>query len=167
MGDHHQPGRSDLHDGARRLSAWAVTNSLSDEELDLAHEWIAQESYWAKGLPRSIFIRSAAGSLCFGLHDPDGASRGFARVITDRATFAYLCDVFVDPAVRGQGAGKALMEAVMSHPDLQNLRRWMLATRDAHGLYEQYGFEWVENPETLMWRRDPDIYANMAGKGGA
>ena len=87
-----------------------------------------------------------------------------ARVVTDRATFAYLCDVFVCEIVRGQGAGKALVRAIMEHPELQLLRRWMLVTRDAHRLYEPYGFKVPENPERLMVRLDPDIYARMSSQ---
>src|SRR5690606_4329889 len=97
------------------------------------------ESYWAKGMPRAIFERAIAHSLNFALRDAEGVLRGFARVVTDRATFAYLCDVFVCASVRGQGAGKALIGAVMDHADLQNLRRWMLVTRNAHSLYERFG----------------------------
>lgn len=140
------------------MTAWTVSNRLSPAEIDTAYRWISAESYWAKGLPRPFFERSVANSLCFALRDDQGELRGFARVVSDRATFAYLCDVFVCPSVRGQGAGKALMQSIMTHPDLQNLRRWMLVTRDAHGLYEQYGFEAPANPERLMVRVDPDIY---------
>jgi GNAT superfamily N-acetyltransferase len=112
-------------------------------------------------VPREIFERSVDQSLCFALRDADRVLCSFARVISDRATFAYLCDVFVDPAVRGQGAGKALIEAVLDHPDLQNLRRWLLATRDAHELDARYGFAALAEPGRFMMRHDPELYARM------
>jgi GNAT superfamily N-acetyltransferase len=141
-----------------------VSHELSCQELDTVYGWIAQESYWARGLPRAIFDRSVAHSLCFALRDAQGRLRGFAPIISDRATFAYLCVVFIDPAVRGRGAGKALIEAVVGHPALPNLRRWMLPTRDAHELYARYGFTPLPEPERLMTRQDPDLYARM-GQG--
>lgn len=143
------------------MSAWTVTSELSLAEMETAHRWLSTESYWAKGQPRSSFDRSVANSLCFALRDREGVLRGFARVISDKATFAYLCDVFVCSTARGQGAGKALMQAVMDHPDLQSLRLWMLATHDAQGLYAQYGFEIPANPERLMLRVDPDLYTRL------
>ena len=146
------------------MSGWTISNTLTPDEIDTAYRWISGESYWAKGLPRSIFECSVANSLCFALRDAAGELRGFARVVTDKATFAYLCDVFVCADTRGQGAGKALVSAIMEHPELQNLRRWMLATRDAHGLYAQYGFSALENPERLMARLDPDIYARLSSQ---
>ncbi|WP_243375428.1 GNAT family N-acetyltransferase [Microvirga solisilvae] len=144
------------------MSGWTISNSLSPAELEKAYRWIAEDSYWAKSLPRSIFERSVANSLCFALRDAAGELRGFARVVTDKATFAYLCDVFICPTTRGQGAGKALISAIMEHPELQDLRRWMLATRDAHGLYAQYGFSPLDNPERLMQRLDQDVYARLS-----
>lgn len=146
------------------MSAWSISNELSPEDIDTAYRWISSESYWAKGLPRDIFERSLAHSLCFAVHDAARDLRGFARVVTDRATFAYLCDVYVCSSVRGQGAGKALIQAVIDHPDLQLLRRWMLVTRDAHKLYEPFGFKAPENPERLMVRLDPDVYARLSSR---
>lgn len=144
------------------MTVWAVSNALSPEDIGTAYGWISSESYWAKGIPREFFERSIANSVCFALRDEAGNLRGFARVVTDKATFAYLCDVFVCASVRGQGAGRVLMNAVMEHPDLQLLRRWMLVTRDAHRLYAQYGFELPANPERLMVRHDPDLYARLS-----
>jgi GNAT superfamily N-acetyltransferase len=144
------------------VSTWTISNDLTPPDVETAYRWISTESYWARGLPRDIFERSVANSLCFGLHDATGDLRGFARVVTDRATFAYLCDVYVCASVRGQGAGKALIRAVMRHPELQLLRRWMLVTRDAHRLYEPFGFQTPENPERLMVRLDPDVYARLS-----
>lgn len=146
------------------MTAWSVSNELKSDDIETAYRWISSESYWAKGLPKAIFERSVENSLCFALRDAAGSLRAFARVVTDKATFAYLCDVFVCTSVRGQGAGKTLIGAIMEHPELQDLRRWMLATRDAHGLYAQYGFEAVENPERLMIRLDPDVYARLSSQ---
>lgn len=143
------------------MSGWTVSNRLSPAEIETAYRWISVQSYWGKGLPRALFERSVANSLCFALRDDQGELRAFARVVSDLATFAYLSDVFVCPSTRGKGAGKALMQSIMTHPELQNLRRWMLVTRDAHGLYEQYGFEAPANPERLMVRVDPDIYVRL------
>jgi ribosomal protein S18 acetylase RimI-like enzyme len=118
-------------------------------------------SYWAKGIPRATVEKSLAHSLCFALLDGD-RQVGFARVISDRATIAYLGDVFVLPEYRGRGLAKWLMECVTRHPELQGLRRWILATSDAHGLYEQFGFKSLRRPDSFMERHDPDVY----GTGG-
>jgi GNAT superfamily N-acetyltransferase len=140
---------------------WArgsLTISTDPARVDrkLVHE-ILTSSYWAEGIPRDVVDRSIDNSLVFGLYE-GLAQIGFARVITDRSTFAYLSDVFVLDSHRGKGLGKWLMEAVMGHPDLQGLRRWTLATRDAHGLYRQFGFESVAKPDRLMEILDADIY---------
>ncbi len=129
-------------------------------DVDAIHAYL-RGSYWAKGIPREIVARSLANSLCFGLYD-HGAQVGFARVVTDKATYAYLCDVYVLESHQGRGLGKRLMEAVMSHPDLQGLRRFALATRDAHGLYARYGFAPPVNPAGQMEIRVPDIYVKDA-----
>lgn len=126
--------------------------------LDVAtiHAFL-RESYWAKDIPGEVVERAIRGSLCFGAYD--GATQvGFARVITDRATFAYLADVFVVESHRGRGIAKQVMAAIDAHPDLQHLRRWMLATRDAHALYAQHGFRPLAAPERFMERHDPEIY---------
>jgi len=143
------------------MTVWTVSNELTSEDIETAYGWISGASYWGKGIPRAFFDRSVANSLCFALRDAQGSFRGFARVIPDKATFAYLADVFVCPTVRGQGAGKALVSAIMEHPELQQLRRWMLTTKDAHKLYARYGFEPPANPERLMVRHDPDLYTRL------
>ena len=120
-------------------------------DVDVVHRYLSEESYWAKGIAREIVERSIAHSLCFGAFDGD-AQVGFARVITDYATFAYLADVFVLESHRGRGISKDMMAAIVAHPRLQSLRRWHLVTRDAHGLYEQYGFEALDAPERHMMR---------------
>lgn len=125
-------------------------------DVAVVTEFLAQ-SYWAKSISRDIVEKSLRGSLCFSLLD-DGRQIGFARVITDRATFAFLADVFVIAEYRGRGLGVWLVECVIEHPDLQGLRRWMLGTADAHGLYEKFGFELLKRPETFMERHDPKLY---------
>ena len=139
------------------------TISTEKERLDRGaiHEFLSH-SYWAKGIPRELVDRSIQNSLCFGLYEAD-ALIGFARVITDNATFGYLSDVFVLESHRGRGLATWFMEVVFSHPDLQNLRRWMLATADAHGLYRKVGFTELAKPERIMEKILPDPYG--AGRG--
>ena len=144
---------------------WArgsLTISTDPARVDrkLVHEILAS-SYWAEGIPREVVDRSIENSLVFGLYE-GLAQIGFARVITDRSTFAYLSDVFVLESHRAKGLGKWLMEVIMGHPDLQGLRRWTLATRDAHGLYRQFGFLPVARPDRLMEILDVDIYKRRA-----
>jgi GNAT superfamily N-acetyltransferase len=126
-------------------------------DRDTLHAWLSR-SYWAEAMPRDTFERSLEHALNFGLYAPDGATAGFARVVTDRATVAYLGDVFVLESQRGRGLSKWLMACITSHPDLQGLRRWILLTRDAHGLYARYGFTALAKPERWMERWDPDVY---------
>jgi GNAT superfamily N-acetyltransferase len=126
-----------------------ISTDPSRLDVALIHEFLSRESYWARGRSRALVERSIANSLCFGGYH-DGRQVAFARVVTDRAIFAYLMDVFVVPAERGQGIGKRLMRAVLDHPDLQGLRLFALRTRDAHGLYAQFGFRPLADPETVM-----------------
>jgi GNAT superfamily N-acetyltransferase len=140
------------------MSKIEISTDSTRLDLDLIHAWLSRESYWARDVPRAVLERAVQHSLCFGAYR-DGGQIGFARAVTDRATFAYLADVFVLPEARGQGCAKALMDAVMAHPDLQGLRRFALATRDAHALYARYGFTALARPETFMERYRPDIYA--------
>jgi GNAT superfamily N-acetyltransferase len=134
--------------------------STDPERLDsaLIHRFLSEQSYWAKGVPRAVVDRSIEHSICFGVYHDDGAQVAFARVVTDRATFAYLADVFVLPAWRGGGLGKWMVGQVMQHPQLQGLRRFLLATADAHGLYARFGFAPLRNPTRLLERIDPDVY---------
>jgi GNAT superfamily N-acetyltransferase len=143
------------------MNSWAngtftVTCDPSRMDHALIAEFLAS-SYWAKGVPRATVERSLAHSLCFALLDGD-RQVGFARVISDYTTIAFLNDVFVLPAYRGRGLSKWLMECVTSHSELQGLRRWMLATRDAHGLYDKFGFTPLKKPEVFMERHNPDVY---------
>jgi GNAT superfamily N-acetyltransferase len=142
------------------------TTELARIDLDRVHHWIARKSYWAGQMPRPVFDRAIRGSLCFAAIAGE-ATVGFCRVITDRATFAYVSDVFVDPNHRGQGIGKGLMRAVTLHPQLQDLRRWLLVTADAHGLYAQHGFQALATPQRFMERCDPEVYARLAAKAAA
>ncbi|MCG9628050.1 GNAT family N-acetyltransferase [Vibrio mediterranei] len=115
-------------------------------------------SYWAKGIPLDVVEKSIENSLCFGVYTASNEQVGFARMITDRATFAYLSDVFVVEKAKGEGLGKQLIKAIDEHPELQGLRRIMLATSDAHGLYRQFGYQEVSNPQILMQKWNPAIY---------
>lgn len=130
-------------------------------DLDVIHGFLVT-SYWAEGIPRDTVVRALAGSLNFGLYDAV-AQVGFARFVTDRATFAYLADVFVLPAHRGQGLATWLVGTALTHPALAGLRRLLLATRDMHALYAKVGFTPLVRPERMMEILDPDIYRKPAG----
>lgn len=134
--------------------------TLSDDRdaLDVAyvHAFLS-DSYWAKGVPLQTVVKSLDNSLCFGLWHGSRPA-GFGRVVTDRATFAYLADVFIDPDYRGRGLGQWLVTCVLAHPQLQGLRRWLLATRDAHALYQRLGFVALPKPEIFMERRPESVY---------
>ncbi len=130
-------------------------------DREAIHRFLAA-SYWAPGIPREIVDRSIENSMPFGVYEGAGQV-GFARVITDRATFAYLADVFILESHRGKGLGVWLMETIRSHPQLQNLRRWALFTKDAHGLYRKVGFREIEDPPRCMEIIDRGIYARMKG----
>lgn len=141
--------------------------STDKAKLDLAliHRFLSEQSTWALGIPYSTVQRAVQHSLCFGAY-LDGAQIGFARVTTDCATFAYLGDVFVLPEHQGRGYSKRLMEAVMAHPDLQNLRRFLLATSTAPQLYAQFGFTPAAKPQAFMERLDPEIFKRQAQTQG-
>jgi GNAT superfamily N-acetyltransferase len=140
-----------------------ITTDPARLDLETVHGFLTG-SYWAEGIPRETVARSIRHSICFGAFDGD-RQVGFARVISDRATFAYVADVFVLDSHRGRGIGKRIMAAVTSHPELQNLRLWTLFTRDAHGLYRQVGFREARHPDRLMERRQPQPYRAGAGNG--
>ncbi len=134
-----------------------ISSDVSRLDIDAVHAFLTR-SYWAEGIPRHLVAESISRSLCFGLYDEAGAQAGFARLITDHATFAYLADVYVLDEYRGQGLGKALVEAVTAHPAFTTVRRALLATRDAHGLYLSRGFTPLRAPETFMEISRPGIY---------
>ncbi len=146
------PRTDDLHD------LYTVSSDKSLLDLPYIHQNLST-SYWAAGIPIAVVANAIAGSMCFGIYRA-GKQVGFARLITDRATFAYLADVFVDEKLRGQGLGKMLMDHIMALEFMPHLRRITLATRDAHALYAQYGFEPITTPERHMHIARPDIYAN-------
>lgn len=127
---------------------YSITTDPAGLDLPMITDYLAH-SYWAEGIPLDVVERAVKGSLSFGVYE-DARQVGFARVVTDAATFAYLADVFVLESHRGRGLARWLMEVIMSHPDLQGLRRFSLATRDAHGLYEKFGFTPLARPETHM-----------------
>jgi GNAT superfamily N-acetyltransferase len=141
------------------MGRFLISTDRSKLDVDVIHGFLAR-SYWAEGIPRQTVMRSIDNSLCFGVYD-NARQIGFARVISDFATYAYVADVFILEPYRGRGLGKELMASIMAHPDLQGLRRWSLGTRDAHGLYAQFGFKPVVNTRarTVMEIVDPEIYS--------
>jgi GNAT superfamily N-acetyltransferase len=139
---------------------FVISTSRERLNLDVIHEFLTN-CYWAQGIPRGVVARSIENALCFGVYDGTGAQVGFARVISDFATIAYVGDVFVLETHRGRGLGKWLMQCITQHPALQNLRRWILTTRDAHGLYSQMGFAPVKSPERFMEIHRPDVYGTL------
>jgi GNAT superfamily N-acetyltransferase len=140
-----------------RRGEFLISTDRERLNLDVIHTFLAN-CYWAKGIPREVVARSIEHALCFGIYDVSGAQVGFARVVTDSATVAYLGDVFVLESHRGRGLSKWLMECIVQHPALQNLRRWILLTRDAHGLYSHFGFTPLKAPERYMELHRPDVY---------
>jgi GNAT superfamily N-acetyltransferase len=138
---------------------FTVTTQKSDLNIPLIHNFLGTQSTWAKNIPLATVERAIENSLCFGGF-VGGEQVAFARVISDFATFANLVDVFVLPSHRGNGYSKQMMQAVMAHPQLQGLRRFTLATGDAHGLYAQFGFAAPARPQSLMERYMPDVYLN-------
>lgn len=138
--------------------------STDKQRLDVAliHQFLSTQAYWSRGIPRETVERAIDGSLCAGGYLDDGDQVAFARVITDGATFGYLADVFVLPAHRGKGYSKVLVEALLAQPQLQGLRRFMLATSDAHDLYARYGFGAPQQPNLLMEIVRPTIYQDAA-----
>lgn len=130
-----------------------ISDDPAKLDLDAICDFLSR-AYWAEKRPREVIEKSIRFSLNFGVYDGN-RQVGFARVITDYATFAYLCDVFIHEEYRGHALGKWLMESILAHPNLQGLRRWSLATRDAHGLYKQFGFAELSNPASWMEKFDP------------
>ena len=142
---------------------FTISTEKEKLDIDLIHSFL-NRTYWAEGISKETIRRSIEGSLCFGVFEND-KQVGFARMITDKATFAYLADVFILPGERGKGLSKWLITTIMDYPQLQGLRRFTLATRDAHGLYAQFGFTRFDNPERWMQKHDPDVYKKNANHG--
>ena len=137
--------------------AYTITTDKSRLDLNAVHQYLSKQSYWSPNIPLETVQNAAAHSLTFAvLHGDEQV--GYARIISDYSIFAYLGDVYILEAHQGQGLSKWLMETIMGHPDLQNLRRWILATRDAHGLYAQYGWKPIANPSIWMEVHNPDVY---------
>ena len=140
-----------------RVGELVLSTDRQRLDLNVVHGFLAN-CYWARGIPREIVARSIEHSLCFGIYDGSGAQLGFARVVSDFATVTYLGDVFVLESHRGRGLSKWMMQCIMQHPALQGLRRWILLTRDAHGLYSQFGFTPLKSADRYMELHRPDIY---------
>jgi N-acetylglutamate synthase-like GNAT family acetyltransferase len=139
--------------------SYIISSDKSKIDVGEVHQFLSQ-SYWAENIPKKIVKKSIDNSLCFGVYYHE-KQVGFARVISDFATFAYLADVFILPAERGKGLSKWLMQVIVEHPELQGLRRFTLATRDAHKLYSQFGFTVFDKPDRWMQRHEPDVYKNV------
>lgn len=139
------------------IEEYRISSNKSDMDIRSIHDFISK-SYWAKGIPIETLHKAISNSLCFGVFSKEEKQVGFARMITDAATYAYLADVYILEGHRGKGLSKRLMQEIMSHPDLQGLRRMTLATADAHGLYQKYGFSELSNPEIFMENWNPEIY---------
>jgi GNAT superfamily N-acetyltransferase len=135
---------------------YLISTDRARLNIDLIHDFLSHTSYWATGRSREVVERSIENSLCFGIYK-DSDHVGFARVVTDYATFAWIADVFVLPEHRGRGLAKWLMEVMLAHPRLQGFRRWVLSTKDAHGVYEPFGFIKLHRPERWMERPDPNM----------
>ncbi|WP_295667164.1 GNAT family N-acetyltransferase [uncultured Mucilaginibacter sp.] len=133
---------------------YLISTDKSLLDFNSIYQYLSEESYWAKGLPAERLVKAIENSICFGIFK-ENRQVGFARVVTDKATFAYICDVFVLPGCRGIGLSKWLIQSITEHPELQGLRRWSLATADAHGLYSQFGFTNLSRPENWMERFKP------------
>jgi GNAT superfamily N-acetyltransferase len=147
------------------LTLYAISTDKTFLDVGMIHTYLSKESYWADNIPFETVKRSIENSMCFGVYY-EGKQIGFARLITDKATFAYLADVFILDEHRGKGLSKWLMQTIHDHPGLQGLRRWMLGTRDAHGLYEQFGWTVLseEVRPRFMQRHFPDVYKTTGSK---
>jgi GNAT superfamily N-acetyltransferase len=141
----------------RHVGSYTISDDSNRLDLRAIHAYLSR-SYWSEGIPFETVRRAVRSSLCIGAYDAAGAQVGLVRVISDYATFCYVCDVYVLEDHRGRELSKAMLAMVMDHPKLQGLRRWSLVTADAHELYRQYGFSPVAQPERHMERLDADVY---------
>ena len=143
------------------MNTFEVSDDKARLDRDAIHRFLSEDAYWCRGIGRATVDRAIDGSLCFGAYR-ETTQVGFARVVTDRATFAYLCDVFVLPEYRGQGVARGILGAVDRHPALQGLRRFLLFTRDKHPLYAKFGFTPLARPERGMERLNDNVYRNSS-----
>jgi len=141
-----------------RKDNFVISTDRSKLDIEMIHNYLANESYWSKGIPLDLVKKAIENSECFGVYD-NGKQVGFARAVTDFSTFGYLADVFILSEYRGRGLSKWLMECITMHPELRGFRRWILITRDAHKLYERFGYTPVKKPQNYMENHDPDVYS--------
>ena len=140
-----------------------ISTDTADIDFAVVHGFLSRDAYWCRGVPAATLRKAIENSLCFSAITDDGAQVGFARVVTDRATFAYLADVFVLEGFRGRGHGRAIVAALMTDDALHGLRRWHLVTRDMQALYTGFDFTALTQPERHMQRHDPDVYRRACG----
>jgi GNAT superfamily N-acetyltransferase len=140
-------------------NGYLISTDKSKLQTDVIYQYLSKESYWAANIPLETIKRCINGSICFGIYINE-KQIGFARVVSDTGSFAYLADVFILNEHRGKGLSKWMMKVILAHPDLQGLRRWLLATKDAHSLYAQFGFTALDNPDRFMQIHNPDVYRN-------
>lgn len=145
-----------------RQGEYLISTDPGKLDAEAVHGFL-KGAYWSVDIPFAVVQKALANSLCFGLYH-QGKQVGLSRVVTDYATYAYLCDVYVLEAHRGKGLGHWMVECVMTHPELQDLRRFTLATRDAHGVYAAFGFTGLKAPERMMERHDPKVYQRLAAE---
>ncbi len=138
-------------------NGYLISTDPAKIDVELVHRYLGESSYWAKNIPEEVVRTSIENSVCFGIYE-NGRQLGFARVVTDKATFGYLADVFVVETSRGLGLSKWLMDTILAHPELQGFRRWVLATADAHSLYARSGFRPLARPERWMELHNPNVY---------
>jgi len=143
------------------MSARIVIEQPTESDIEIIHS-VLRDTYWSPGVPRDVVARACANSMCAIARDDAGKLIGFARLVTDKATFAWLCDVIVLPGRQGRGLGRALVQAFQQHPELQGLRRWLLGTKDAHGVYAPLGFTPLDHPERFMQIRNRAPYGRAA-----
>ncbi len=139
-------------------NGFTISTDKSRLDVDSIFGYLSGRSYWAKGIPMERMQRAIDNSMCFGIYDSAGNQAGFARVVTVKATIAYIGDVYIHENYRKQGLSKWLMECILKHPELQGFRRWILLTKDAHGLYKQFGFTAPEDPAIYMELKRTDVY---------
>ncbi|MGZ3757767.1 MAG: GNAT family N-acetyltransferase [Mucilaginibacter sp.] len=151
--------RTIINDSPFIKKGYQISLDKNKLNFEIIYRYLSEDSYWAKGITAERLKKAIENSVCFGVYHNDEQA-GFARVVTDGATFAYICDVFILPQFRGNGLSKWLIQTIVNHPDFQGLRRWSLATADAHGLYQQFGFTTISKPDRWMEIFTPYIKEN-------